>query len=90
MKRSTPAPAGQGACGRANQTLQDRLVKELRLGGINDMASANVYLPAILADFNSRYYAVAPVRGRTPIGHCCTARKSARAVSSWVMRSLIA
>ena len=30
---------------RANLTLQDRLAKELRLRGINDMEAANAYLP---------------------------------------------
>jgi hypothetical protein len=44
---------------RANQTLQDRLVKEMRLRGIDDMAAGNAYLPAFMADFNRRF-AVAP------------------------------
>ena len=44
---------------RANQTLQDRLVKEMRLRGIGDMAAGNAYLPEFLADFNRRF-AVAP------------------------------
>jgi hypothetical protein len=30
---------------RANQTLQDRLVKELRLRGIDAMEAANAFLP---------------------------------------------
>jgi hypothetical protein len=52
-------PQAKGRVERANQTLQDRLVKELRLRGINDMESANAYLPAFMADFNQRF-AVAP------------------------------
>jgi hypothetical protein len=52
-------PQAKGRVERANQTLQDRLVKELRLRGINDLAGANAYLPAFMADFNSRF-AVAP------------------------------
>ena len=41
-------PQAKGRVERANQTLQDRLVKELRLRGINDLASANAYLPAFI------------------------------------------
>ena len=52
-------PQAKGRVERANQTLQDRLVKELRLRGINDMESANAYLPEFMADFNQRF-AVAP------------------------------
>ena len=52
-------PQAKGRVERANQTLQDRLVKELRLRGINDMESANTYLPEFMADFNPRF-AVAP------------------------------
>ena len=39
---------------RANQTLQDRLVKEMRLAGINNLAEANAWLPAYIADYNRR------------------------------------
>jgi hypothetical protein len=52
-------PQAKGRVERANQTLQDRLVKELRLRSINDLAGANAYLPAFMADFNARF-AVAP------------------------------
>jgi transposase len=53
------SPQAKGRVERANQTLQDRLVKELRLRSICSMAEANVYLPEFIADFNSRF-AVAP------------------------------
>ena len=52
-------PQAKGRVERANQTLQDRLVKELRLRGISDPASANAYLPEFQEDFNRRF-AVAP------------------------------
>jgi transposase len=52
-------PQAKGRIERANQTLQDRLVKELRLRGISDIDSANAYLPEFRADFNRRF-AVAP------------------------------
>lgn len=45
----------KGRVERANQTLQDRLVKELRLQGISDMASANAFLPQFREDFNRRF-----------------------------------
>jgi hypothetical protein len=40
---------------RANQTLQDRLTKELRLQGISSMAKANAYLPKFIKDYNQRF-----------------------------------
>lgn len=52
-------PQAKGRIERANQTLQDRLVKELRLRGISDMAAGNAYLPEFQDDFNRRF-AVAP------------------------------
>src|SRR3954471_6064706 len=49
------SPQAKGRVERANQTLQDRLVKELRLRSIRSMAEANAYLPEFVADFNSRF-----------------------------------
>ncbi len=40
---------------RANQTLQDRLVKELRLQGIDTIEQANQFLPAFMEDYNQRF-----------------------------------
>ncbi|MCB9658904.1 MAG: ISNCY family transposase [Polyangiales bacterium] len=49
------APA-KGRVERANRTLQDRLVKELRLQGISDMVTANEFLDAqFREDFNARF-----------------------------------
>jgi transposase len=45
----------KGRVERANLTLQDRLVKELRLQGISSMAAANAYAPTFIADFNRRF-----------------------------------
>lgn len=53
------SPQAKGRVERANQTLQDRLVKELRLAGIDTMESGNAFLPAFMADYNRRF-AVAP------------------------------
>lgn len=51
----------KGRVERANRTLQDRLVKELRLAGISDMAAGNAFLPGFIERFNARF-AVAPAR----------------------------
>jgi len=48
-------PQAKGRVERANQTLQDRLVKELRLRGISDMDNANAFLPEFREDFNQRF-----------------------------------
>jgi Helix-turn-helix domain len=48
------SPQAKGRVERANQTLQDRLVKEMRLAGINDMESANAWLPGYIASHNKR------------------------------------
>jgi transposase len=45
----------KGRVERANRTLQDRLVKELRLAGICDMAAGNAFLPSFLEQFNARF-----------------------------------
>ena len=49
----------KGRVERANQTLQDRLVKEMRLRGVDGMKAGNAYLPEFMADFNRRF-AVTP------------------------------
>jgi transposase len=48
-------PQAKGRVERANQTLQDRLVKELRLRGISDTDHANAFLPEFREDFNQRF-----------------------------------
>jgi len=52
-------PQAKGRVERANQTLQDRLVKELRLRGIDTMQAANAFLPEFMVDYNRRF-AIAP------------------------------
>jgi transposase len=51
-------PQAKGRVERVNQTLQDRLVKELRLQGIADMAAGNAFLPHFREDFNRRFAVV--------------------------------
>jgi len=52
-------PQAKGRVERANATLQDRLVKELRLENISDIESANAYTPKFLEQFNEKF-AIAP------------------------------
>jgi transposase len=53
------SPQAKGRVERANQTLQDRLTKELRLRRISAMAAANAYLPEFIKEYNTRF-GVAP------------------------------
>lgn len=48
------APA-KGRVERCHQTLQDRLVKEMRLAGINDVDAANAFLPGFIVRHNARF-----------------------------------
>ena len=49
------SPEAKGRVERANGTLQDRLVKELRLRGLNDPVVAAPFLPEFMADYNRRF-----------------------------------
>jgi len=49
------SPQAKGRVERANQTLQDRLVKEMRLAGINTMDEANAWLPGYIEQYNRRF-----------------------------------
>jgi len=48
-------PQAKGRVERANQTLQDRLIKEMRLRGISSLDAGNAYLPEFIAAFNRRF-----------------------------------
>jgi len=48
-------PQAKGRVERANKTLQDRLVKELRLRRISTIAAGNQLLPEFLVDYNGRF-----------------------------------
>lgn len=51
-------PQAKGRVERVNQLLQDRLVKEMRLRGISNMAAGNAYAPEFIADLNARFAVV--------------------------------
>jgi transposase len=48
-------PQAKGRVERAHLTLQDRLVKELRLRGLSTPEAGNAYLPEFRADYNERF-----------------------------------
>lgn len=48
-------PQAKGRVERANKTLQDRLVKEMRLRKINNIDEANQFLPKFIEDYNCRF-----------------------------------
>lgn len=54
------SPQAKGRVERANKTLQDRLVKEMRLNNINNIGQANKFLEAFMLDYNKRF-AKAPI-----------------------------
>ena len=45
----------KGRVERTHLTLQDRLVKELRLRNISTMEAANAFMPEFIADYNARF-----------------------------------
>lgn len=49
------SPQAKGRVERANLTLQNRLVKELRLQQINTIEQANRFLPTFIEDYNQRF-----------------------------------
>lgn len=49
------SPQAKGRVEKTNRTLQDRLIKELRLMKINDIETANAFLPEFMLDFNQRF-----------------------------------
>lgn len=49
------SPQAKGRVERMNLTLQDRLVKELRLRGISSPEAANAYAPEFIEDYNRRF-----------------------------------
>jgi hypothetical protein len=65
------SPQAKGRVERAFQTLQDRLVKALRLAGIDTMEAANAFLPAFIARYNERFARAPrdPAHAHRPLQH---------------------
>lgn len=49
------SPQAKGRVERSNQTLQDRLIKEMRLRGISTVEQANKYAPEFIKFFNAKF-----------------------------------
>lgn len=49
------SPQAKGRVERANRTLQDRLIKELRLRGIDNIEDANLYLLEFIEAYNQKF-----------------------------------
>lgn len=66
------SPQAKGRVERSNGTLQDRLVKELRLAGISNMKDANTFVQSVyLPKHNKQFVVSAAKEGNVhrPIGH---------------------
>jgi transposase len=82
--------SAKGRVERAHLTLQDRLVKELRLRGISTIVEANAYAPAFMAAYNARFAkppksdfdAHRPLRGDENLDLLMTWRETRRVTKS--------
>jgi transposase len=57
-------PQAKGRVERANQTLQDRLIKEMRLSNIDSIEAARAFLPGFILKYNEKFGV--PPRDGTP------------------------
>jgi transposase len=74
-------PQAKGRVERVNQTLQDRLVKEMRLREISSLSDGNTYLPEFIEDFNQRF-AIAP-RSSLDAHRPLTAKEDLTRILTW-------
>jgi len=82
-------PQAKGRVERANQTLQDRLVKDLRLYNISSIEDANAHLPTCIERWNNRFAVTArnetsahrPWRGTAEALDSVLARREERVLS---------
>jgi transposase len=49
------SPQAKGRVERANSTLQDRLVKDMRLAGISSLEAGNAFIPGFITRYNDRF-----------------------------------
>jgi transposase len=82
------SPQAKGRVERANQTLQDRLVKEMRLAGINNMDSANAWLPGYIKEYNTRFAVLAKDASDAHLDYPGTPAELVRILSVQVTRTL--
>jgi transposase len=74
-------PQAKGRVERVNQTLQDRLVKEMRLREISSLTDGNAYLPEFIHDFNQRF-AIEP-RSSLDAHRPLTAKEDLTRILTW-------
>ena len=82
------SPQAKGRVERVNLTLQDRLIKEMRLAGINDMDSANAWLPGYIKDFNKRFAVASKNAADAHLAYAGTRAELSRALSVQVTKTL--
>lgn len=82
------SPQAKGRVERANQTLQDRLIKEMRLAGISDIDSANSWLPGYIEKFNRRFAVKAKDMADAHIPYAGTPASLVRTLSVQVTKTL--
>jgi hypothetical protein len=84
------SPQAKGRVERANQTLQDRLVKEMRLHGIDSPEAANAWLPQFIRAFNRRFAVPAAVPIDAHVPFCGQAQALRRILAVHTPRKLSA
>lgn len=82
------SPQAKGRVERANQTLQDRLVKEMRLQGISSQETANAWLPQFIRSFNRRFAVAPAVAGDAHVPYTGAAQALRRILSVHTGRCL--
>ena len=82
------SPQAKGRVERANQTRQDRLIKEMRLEGINDMETANAWLPKYMTNYNRRFAVVPREATDAHVGYLGEAAALQRILSLQMTRQL--
>ena len=82
------SPQAKGRVERANQTLQDRLPKEMRLAGISDITSANEWLPSFVANFNRRFEVIPKDAADAHVAYPGSAEELTNILSVQIAKSL--
>ncbi len=82
------SPQAKGRVEQANQTLQDRLVKEMRLQGIDSQEAANTWLPQFIRAFNRRFAVVPAVPQDANVPYAGTSDALRRILSVHTTRRL--
>jgi len=75
-------PQAKGRVERVNGTLQDRLIKEMRLRKINNIEEANQFLPEFITDYNKRF-SVSPASLIDAHRKSCPNQESLDLIFSW-------